>query len=131
MRSTLSVFDYGLILASLLIAIAGQFLLKWGMSVAVGDKGVGGVGQMVSRSYAWTLLTTWQVVAALAIYALGAFLWMAVLSRMPVSAAYPFLGLSYVFVLLIDVAFNGAAITWTKALGTALVVAGVYLVGRQ
>jgi drug/metabolite transporter (DMT)-like permease len=63
-------------------------------------------------------------------YALGAFLWMAVLSRMPVSTAYPFLGLTYVVVLFGDVVFNGVPLTWPKSLGTLLVIAGVYMVGR-
>lgn len=123
--------DYALIAVSLAIAVTGQFLLKWGMSVAVGQGGVSGFGQMLSKDYVVKLITTWQVPFALAIYALGAFLWMAVLSRMPVSTAYPFLGLTYIVVLAGDLIINGVAITWTKLLGTLLVIAGVYLVGRS
>jgi multidrug transporter EmrE-like cation transporter len=131
MRSTLSVFDYALIATSLLIAVAGQFLLKWGMTVAVGEGGVAGIGQMASRGYLWRLATTWQVPVALAIYAFGAFLWMAVLSRMPVSVAYPFLGLTYIVVLFGDRIFNNVPVTWPKAVGTLLVIAGVYIVGTR
>lgn len=130
MPAGLKMMDYGLIAVSLAIAVTGQFLLKWGMSVAVGTGGVSGLGQMMSRDYLVKLVTTWQVPFALAIYALGAFLWMAVLSRMPVSTAYPFLGLTYIVVLLGDVVFNGVPLTWPKSLGTLLVIAGVYMVGR-
>lgn len=131
MSSGLKLMDYGLIAVSLAIAVTGQFLLKWGMSIAVGEGGVSGFGQMFTRAYIVKLATTWQVPFALAIYALGAFLWMAVLSRMPVSTAYPFLGLTYIVVLVADFLINGVPITATKLVGTLLVVGGVYLVGRS
>lgn len=130
MPQGLKLLDYALIGVSLAIAVTGQFLLKWGMSVAVGHGGVSGFGQMLTKEYLVKLVTTWQVPFALAIYALGAFLWMAVLSRMPVSTAYPFLGLTYIVVLVADFLINGVPVTWTKLVGTLLVVGGVYLVGR-
>jgi drug/metabolite transporter (DMT)-like permease len=68
---------------------------------------------------------------ARAIYAFGAFLWMAVLSRMPVSVAYPFLGLTYVVILFGDRLINNVPVTWVKAVGTLVVIAGVYLVGAR
>jgi drug/metabolite transporter (DMT)-like permease len=128
MQSGLKVLDYSFIAASLCIGVAGQFLLKWGMGIALGGTGVTGVGQMMSKEYIVRLVTTWQVPFALAMYAFGAFLWMAVLSRVPVSTAYPFLGLTYVVILLGDRLFNGVPITWQKAVGTLAVIAGVYLV---
>lgn len=131
MTSGLKMMDYGLIAVSLAIAVAGQFLLKWGMGVAVGQDGVSGFGQMLSKAYVVRLATTWQVPFALFMYALGAFLWMAVLSRMPVSTAYPFLGITYIVVLGGDVIFNHVPLSWPKVLGTILVISGIYLIGSR
>ncbi|MDO8964300.1 MAG: EamA family transporter [Coriobacteriia bacterium] len=127
MRSGLTTFDIALISVSVLIAVAGQFMLKSGMTKAV-PTGAQGFGQMLSVDYVVRLITTWQVPVALALYALGAFLWMAVLSRFNVSVAMPFLATSYVIVLLIDWALGRVQPQWYTWAGTLLVSVGVVLV---
>lgn len=127
MRTSLTAFDGGLIAASVLIAVAGQYMLKWGMARAVPD-GAQGLGQMLTGSYFVRLVTTWQVPFALALYALGAFLWMAVLSRFNVSVAMPFLATSYIIVLLADWALGRVQPQWYTWAGTLLVAVGVVLV---
>jgi hypothetical protein len=127
MRTSLTAFDGGLIAASVLIAVAGQYMLKWGMARAVPD-GAQSLGQMLTGSYLVKLVTTWQVPFALALYALGAFLWMAVLSRFNVSVAMPFLATSYIIVLLADWALGRAQPQWYTWAGTMLVAVGVVLV---
>lgn len=127
MRSGLTAFDVALIAASVLIAVAGQYLLKWGMTRALPD-GAQSFGQMLSGGYVMRLVTTWQVPFALAMYALGAFLWMAVLSRFNVSTAMPFLATSYVIVMLLDWALGRVQPQWYTWAGTLLVAVGVVLV---
>jgi drug/metabolite transporter (DMT)-like permease len=127
MRTSLTAFEGGLIAASVLVAVAGQYMLKWGMSRAVPD-GAQGLGQMFSGAYFMKLVTTWQVPFALALYAFGAFLWMAVLSRFNVSVAMPFLATSYIIVLLADWALGRVQPQWYTLAGTLLVAVGVVLV---
>lgn len=127
MRTSLTAFDAGLIAASVVIAVAGQYMLKWGMARAV-PGGAQTFSEMLTGSYFVRLLTTWQVPLALALYAVGAFLWMAVLSRFNVSVAMPFLATSYVIVLLADWALGRVHPQWYSWAGVVLVSVGVVLV---
>lgn len=127
MRTSLTAFDAGLIAVSVIIAVAGQYMLKWGMTRAV-PSGAQGFSEILSWSYVVRLITTWQVPVALALYALGAFLWMAVLSRFNVSVAMPFLATSYVIVLLADWALGRVHPQWYSWAGVVLVSVGVVLV---
>jgi multidrug transporter EmrE-like cation transporter len=56
--------------------------------------------------------------------------WLAALSKAPVSTAYPMLSLGYVVVAAISVAWLGEVMTPGKVLGIALICVGVVLVSR-
>lgn len=113
---------------AVVIGVAGQFLLKAGMD-RLGR--VEDLGQVASGRFLLGLVTQWQVPVALVMYAFGAFLWMIVLSRESVSYAYPFLGLTYVLVLLVDWFGFGQTIAPLRWTGTLLVAAGVLMVARS
>jgi multidrug transporter EmrE-like cation transporter len=57
--------------------------------------------------------------------------WIAALSKAPVSTAYPMLSLGYVVVAAISVGWLGETLTPAKLLGIALICAGVVLVSRS
>jgi multidrug transporter EmrE-like cation transporter len=63
-------------------------------------------------------------------YAASVCVWLAALSKAPVSTAYPMLSLGYVVVAAISVAWLGEVMTPGKVLGIALICAGVVLVSR-
>jgi multidrug transporter EmrE-like cation transporter len=63
-------------------------------------------------------------------YAASVCVWLAALSKAPVSTAYPMLSLGYVVVAAISVAWLGETMTAAKVLGIALICAGVILVSR-
>jgi undecaprenyl phosphate-alpha-L-ara4N flippase subunit ArnE len=68
---------------------------------------------------------------ALLIYALALFLWLEVLSKTPLSIAYPVLAITYVLVpLFSQFAFN-EQLKPSQFVGMFLILAGVALVGRQ
>jgi len=117
-----------LIAAAVVIGVGGQFLLKAGMD-AVGR--VDSLGQLFSGPFLLRMVSTWQVPVALVLYAFGAFLWMAVLSRENVSWAYPFLGLTYVLVLVGGALIFKEPVTPAQIGGTLLVALGVLLVARS
>jgi multidrug transporter EmrE-like cation transporter len=64
-------------------------------------------------------------------YAASVCVWVAALSKAPVSTAYPMLSLGYVVVAAISVAWLGETLTPAKMLGIALICAGVVLVSRN
>jgi multidrug transporter EmrE-like cation transporter len=63
-------------------------------------------------------------------YAASVCVWLAALSKAPVSTAYPMLSLGYVVVAAISVAWLGETMTPAKVLGIVLICAGVVLVSR-
>lgn len=64
-------------------------------------------------------------------YALSVCVWVAALSKAPVSTAYPMLSLGYVVVAAVSVAWLGESLTPGKMLGIALICTGVVLVSRS
>ncbi|MDP9008602.1 MAG: SMR family transporter [Pseudomonadota bacterium] len=64
-------------------------------------------------------------------YAGSLCVWVAALTKAPVSTAYPMLSLGYVLVAAVSVAWLGETLTLPKMLGIALICTGVVLVSRS
>jgi multidrug transporter EmrE-like cation transporter len=64
-------------------------------------------------------------------YAASVCVWLAALSKAPVSTAYPMLSLGYVVVAIVSVLWLGELMTTSKVLGIALICVGVVLVSRS
>jgi multidrug transporter EmrE-like cation transporter len=64
-------------------------------------------------------------------YATSVCVWLAALSKAPVSTAYPMLSLGYVVVAAVSVLWLGESMGPAKVLGIALICAGVILVSRS
>jgi multidrug transporter EmrE-like cation transporter len=69
--------------------------------------------------------------AGMVCYAASVCVWLAALSKAPVSTAYPMLSLGYVVVAAVSVTWLGESMTTPKLLGIALICAGVVLVSRS
>lgn len=115
-----------LALASIAISVAAQFALKAGMSAP-------GVKTAIAEGGGWRLVMAValqpQVLAGLLLYALGAVVWLAVLTRWEVSKAYPLVGLGFVLTLAVGLML-GEAVTWQRGVGVLLITAGVVVVAR-
>lgn len=68
--------------------------------------------------------------AGMLCYAASIGIWLAVLSRMEVSAAYPMLSIGYVIAAVLGVSFLGESVGAVRAAGIALICTGVVVVGR-
>ena len=79
---------------------------------------------------AWRYATEPRLVAALVLYGAGTILWIMALRRMPLSSAYPFIALTFILTPLLASVFLGERLNWANAAGAALILAGVYVVGR-
>ena len=117
----------GYIMISVLAGAAGQILLKHGMVI------IGEVTLSMDQTLAvlFRLATNPFVVGGLALYAGGTGFWLAALSRVDLSYAYPFASLSYVVMLLAAWMLFEEHITPLRLLGTLVVGIGVLLISRS
>ena len=113
------------VLASVATVVVGQTLLKIGMT-KVGPIGLATLRQPVALVR--IALSVWQVWVGLGLYLLSAAMWIIALSIVPLSVAYPFLGLTYIGVSAVAVVKLGEWLTPAQWIGIGLVVAGVVTV---
>ncbi|MDH3287349.1 MAG: EamA family transporter [Betaproteobacteria bacterium] len=118
--------NYVYVLGTVLLTVYGQIIIKWRVLQA----GVlpEPLGERV-RFLFLLFLDPW-VMSALAAAVLAAALWMAAMTRLPLSHAYPMVSLAFVLVLIASGLFFHEAITPWKIAGTALIVLGI-VVGSQ
>ncbi len=69
--------------------------------------------------------------AGMLCYGVSVCVWLAALSKAPVSTAYPMLSLGYVVVAAVSVLWLGEVLSPTKVAGIALICVGVVLVSRS
>jgi drug/metabolite transporter (DMT)-like permease len=121
-RQRMSIANIGLLLFSVLLAATGQLMLKHGMQLATARSHATGT------SLALTAATTPLVIGGLAVFAVSAVAWLATLSRLPLSVAYPFNALGYLLILGASVLLlheKASPLTWV---GSLLVVSGLLIV---
>ena len=73
------------------------------------------------------LLSNPWVLSCLGAAFLASLCWMAAMTKLPLSRAYPWTSLSFIGVLLLGAWLLGEPITWPKAAGLGLIVAGIIL----
>jgi len=112
-----------LIFASVVLGAVGQVLLKMG-ALRVGA--VADVGLLL-----WRIVTNPYILAGFALYGVASVLWIVVLSRAPLSLAYPLLSLGYVLVLLASAYVFGETIPAVRVAGIAAILVGLVLVSSS
>ncbi|MBI5231495.1 MAG: EamA family transporter [Coriobacteriales bacterium] len=113
------------VLLAVTFVVTGQTLLKAGMTLVgpIGRERLKHPGALLG-----SVLQRWQVWVGLTLYMVSAALWILALSTVPLSVAYPFLGLSYVGVAAVSVTVLGEWLTPAQWIGIVLVVLGVVIV---
>lgn len=114
------------ILISVIAGGAGQILLKHGMT-RMGEVTI--VANQLPL-FMWRLATNPYVVGGLALYAGGTIFWLAALSRVDLSFAYPFASLSYIIMLLASWQLFNENISMMRLAGTIVIGFGVFLISR-
>ncbi len=115
------------ILISVLAGAAGQILLKHGVTI-IGEITLTSSGLF---SILWRLGTNPFVFGGLALYASGTVFWLAALSRVDLSYAYPFASLSYIVMLIASWQLFDERISLLRLLGTVVIGLGVLLISRS
>jgi drug/metabolite transporter (DMT)-like permease len=116
-----------LALFSVVLATAGQLTLKTGMT-RVGYIGTERLGKPLKLLL--QVATTWQVLVGLTLFFVSAGFWILVLSRVPLSFAYPFAGLTYLLIALFGKFVLGEHVPGLRWFGIALIIAGILVVGK-
>lgn len=117
---------YIYIFITILLSVYGQLVLKWRLNL---------VGAMPETwqdkvQYFWHLTLDIWVISSFASAFLGSFTWVAALTKFDLSFAYPFMSLSFVFVLFLGYFLFQEPLTWQKLIGSLLIMAGIFLTTR-
>ena len=114
------------ILISVLGGAIGQLMLKNGINkFGVVTLSLADAPQLLMK----LALNPW-VVGGLFLYACGTVFWLAGISRVDLSFAYPFASLSYVVMLLVAWQLFDENITVPRIIGTVVIATGVLIVSR-
>jgi multidrug transporter EmrE-like cation transporter len=115
-----------ILFVSVSLAFGGQIMLKAAMN---------SVGHIGSEDLASPLSTAARAAreprlwTGLLLFAVSALFWLVVLSRVPLSVAYPSVGMSYVFVVLFSRLWLHEEVPPLRWLGVVVIVTGIALVG--
>jgi drug/metabolite transporter (DMT)-like permease len=71
------------------------------------------------------------VITGFLLYGLSSLVWMFIISRVPLSLAYPMIAIGYVIVVLMSRVVLNEAVTPLRFAGTLVICAGVILVSRS
>lgn len=121
-----TLISVALLITSVGFAVIGQLTLKYAMD-RVGRIGTAQVSQPLKTvARAAKVPSLW---AGLTLFAISALFWLVVLSRVDLSLAYPFVGLSYVVVVAFSKFFLNENVPGLRWLGVVIVAVGIALVG--
>lgn len=125
-RVASSVISLVLLVVSVGFATAGQVTLKAGMERVgrIGTSQVRDAGATVRKALKVPLL--WL---GLFLFGVSAIFWLVVLSRVPLSLAYPFVGLSYIVVVALGRFLFNEDVPPAHWAGVLIIAIGIALIG--
>jgi drug/metabolite transporter (DMT)-like permease len=118
----MSISSLALLLFAVIAAACGQLMLKYGMQAAATR------AHHTGGSLVFAAVGSPWVLGGLAVFAVSAVAWLGVLSRIPLSIAYPFNALGYIAILTASIVIlheRASLLTWA---GSLLVVSGLLVV---
>lgn len=115
---------YVFVVFSTIFAIAGQLLLKRGMS-SIGQSSTSGTA-MIKH----IILSPW-VVGGLVVYGIGVINWLLALSSFELSYIYPFASLTYIGIIIGSYFIFRERVTLMRLMGIAVIIAGVIISGQS
>lgn len=121
----MNTLNLSVILFTVFLSACAQLLLKVGMTRFGGgylEDGISGVIRVLFSP---------AVFSGIFIYALSVLVWLWVLSRVDLSIAYPFVGLSFIFTLLFGYAFLDETVNGMRIAGSLLIAAGCVFVAKS
>lgn len=125
-RTGSTVISIAILIVSVAFATAGQLTLKAAMESIgrIGTAQVSDATQTVSRAVKEPLL--W---IGLLLFGVSALFWLVVLSRVDLSLAYPFVGLSYVVIVALARFIFHEQVPALRWIGVTIIAVGIVLIG--
>lgn len=114
------------VLATVLLTVYGQLVFKW----RIDEAGSIPVGASERLEYVARLAVSPWIVSVIVATLAASLTYGLALTRFDLSHAYPFMALSFVFVLLLSGWFFQESVTTLKVVGVVLIVAGI-AIGSQ
>lgn len=119
--------SYLYVALTVILTVYGQVVIKW-QAAHAGPLPAGTLDKLLFL-LRLTFCNPWVLSGLFAAF-LASLCWLAAMTRLPLSHAYPFMSLAFVFVLLLSTLLFAEPLTWPKVLGLTLIVAGV-VIGSQ
>lgn len=115
--------SYFYVFATVVLTVYGQIAIKWQVLKA-GEFPVDTSDKML---FLFRLLLNPWIISAFLAALLASISWMAAMTKLQLSHAYPFMSLSFVLVLVFSGLIFHEPITWLKVAGMGLIIAGIVL----
>jgi drug/metabolite transporter (DMT)-like permease len=118
---------YALILATVLLTVYGQLVIKWQVLKA------GILPELFGMKLlflAKLLLNPW-ILTALGAAFLASITWMAAMTKLPLTHGYPLTSLSFILIMLSGHFILGESVGLLKVLGTLLIMVGIVLISNN
>ena len=117
----------GFLLIGIVFSVTGELLLKRGMDlVGVLDLSPSAIVPMLFKTF-----TNPFILGGFVLLFTGSIFWLAVISRIPLSVAYPMLSLSYVAAVFLSALFFGEQLSFLRVGGVLVIMTGVVFVGLR
>jgi len=117
----MTLFNGLLILLNTLILVSGQFLWKIGMTNrSVSFDSIGAITRVLISPF---------ILSGLVLYGMATILWLFILTKVPLSVAYPIQSIAYILAVFGAYFFFQEEITLWKVIGVILIMAGVSFIG--
>jgi len=120
--------SYLYILGTILFTVYGQLILKWRISQLEFNLPRGIFLKMISL---FKLVFDPFIFSGFASAFIASFFWMAAISKLDLSHAYPFMGLSFVLVTFLSVYIFNETFTLYKLIGVSFIVLGIFITSRS
>jgi multidrug transporter EmrE-like cation transporter len=117
---------YLFVATTVLFTVYGQLVIKWQTRKA-GEFPSGSGARVTYLTH--FLLNPW-VISSLLSAVLAAFAWIAALSKLELSKAYPFVSASFVLVLVLSAVLFDEPLTAPKLVGAVVIVAGLIIASQ-
>lgn len=118
---------FALLMIAMCLTVTGELLLKTGMN----RHGELNVSLSTLVPTAIKLFTSPWVVGGFVFVFSGALFWLAVLSRWPLSLAYPLLSISYIIGIIASVLLLKEKVNLIQIAGVFVIILGVFLISRS
>ena len=116
------------IFLSIVLGVISQLIVKWKMGAVEFEEGASYIEKIVVVLY--MLLNPYIIISIVLTFMAGV-AWMMAMTKFEISYAYPFTSLGFVLILLFSALLLGETMTWSKVIGSVLIVIGIVVSSRS